>query len=57
MITKRYPNRKVYPEMHLKHDEFAYFGLGGHVRMVKVKDWSIWVCDEDAGWPYMKRVR
>lgn len=56
-LSKAFPKRIVVSDMHIAHDEFYYFSYDKHVRRVKIKDRSIWVCDYDRGPPWMKRVR
>lgn len=56
-LKRRYPRRRVIPEAMCPDYEFAYFGRGGRVRMVRLPDFDIWECDWDRGFPFMKCIR
>lgn len=57
MVKKKYPGRRVVAEMHCSQGEFYYYSRVGYLRMFKTKDNSIWICDHDRGFPFMKRIR
>lgn len=56
-LTKRYPKRPLIWDFYCPDDEFFYFGNKGQVRIVHMKDWSVWVLDHDEGFPWTIRRR
>lgn len=56
-LRSRYPAREIDSTIYCPADQFYYFSKTGRVRMVDIEDFSIWVCDLEKGFPYMKRVR
>jgi len=55
-IKNKYPHREVIPCAYVDFNEFYYFSKG-HVRRVNILDDSIYTCDHEKGFPWMKRIR
>lgn len=56
ILRKRYPKRKIEPDSHVEQGSFYFFRpRDGSVRLGKM-DGSIWACDYERGFPYMKKI-
>lgn len=56
-VKERYPNREVVPEAYCPDDQLYYFNPNGHARMLDLKDNTLWECDRDRGFPWMRRIK
>lgn len=57
IAKEKLPHREVIADAHPEQHELYYFSSSGSIRKIDTRDGSVWVCDHEKGFPWMKRVR